>query len=254
MSIGGLGMAKYLFRMDDITPGMDWKSFWKYLDMFRSMKVKPLLGVVPNNRDQKLMLEKPHADFWKIMRQLQQEDIVDIAQHGYDHVYISESAGILGERSGFEKKSEFAGLPYQQQFRKISDGLGILLQNGLKTDIWMAPGHTFDEETLKVLHELGFKYVTDGIGLFPFKHMNLLFVPQQFWFPKKIPFGIGTVCIHSNNGSERLFESIRDFIRAERKNVISFYDATGATCNFMKDVVNRLFTEYHILMRKKAAM
>lgn len=247
-------MAKYIFRMDDITPEMDWRSFWKYIEMFQSLGVKPLLGVVPNNRDPKLMLDKPNPDFWKIIKGLQQENIADIAQHGYDHVYISESAGLMDERIGFEKKSEFAGLSYHLQFRKIKDGLNILHQKGLKTDIWMAPGHTFDEKTLLILYELGFKYITDGIGLFPFRHSNLLFIPQQFWYPKKIPFGIGTVCIHSNNGNDQLLESIREFIRTERKNVISFYDATNVNCSFMKEVMNRLFTEYHILARKKAAM
>jgi predicted deacetylase len=240
--------------MDDIAPEMNWNSFWKYIDMFRSIQVKPLLGVIPDNKDQKLMIDKPNRNFWSIMRKLQQDNIVDIAQHGYDHVYISESSGMMDERIGFEKKSEFAGLSYRVQYRKIKSGLNILLENGLKTDIWMAPGHTFDEKTLIILYELGFKYVTDGIGLFPFKKKNLLFVPQQFWFPTKIPFGIGTVCIHSNNENEQLFESIYSFIRAERKNVISFYEATNVTCTFMKEIMNRLFIEYHILARKKAAM
>jgi hypothetical protein len=200
------------------------------------------------------MLEKPNHDFWKIMRKLQRENIADIAQHGYDHVYISESSGLMDERIGFEKKSEFAGLSYRLQYRKIKNGLTILRDNGLNTDIWMAPGHTFDEKTLAVLYELGFKYITDGIGLFPFKRKNLLFIPQQFWSPSRIPCGIGTVCIHSNNANEQLFESVRAFIRAERKNVISFYEATDTSCTFMKEVMNRLFTEYHILARKKAAM
>lgn len=248
-------MARYIFRMDDITPEMDWTFFWKYIEMFQSLKVKPLLGIVPNNQDRKLMIEKPNSDFWNIMRRLQQENIADIAQHGYDHVYISESSGILDERIGFEKKSEFAGLSYRLQYRKIKQGLNILHENGLKTDIWMAPGHTLDEKTLVILYELGFKYITDGIGLFPFKRNNLLFIPQQFWFPQKIPFGVGTVCIHSNNGNTQLLESIRSFIRTEGKNVISFYEATeDANCTFMKEVMNRIFIEYHIFARKKAAM
>lgn len=247
-------MGKYIFRMDDIAPEMNWNSFWKYIDMFQAIQVKPLLGVIPDNKDQKLMIDKPNRNFWKIMRKLQQDNIADIAQHGYDHVYISESSGIMDERIGFEKKSEFAGLSYRVQYRKIKNGLNILRENGLKTDIWMAPGHTFDEKTLIILYELGFKYVTDGIGLFPFKKKNLLFIPQQFWSPTKIPFGIGTICIHSNNENDQLFESIYSFIRAERKNVISFYEATNVTCTFMKEIMNRLFTEYHILARKKAAM
>lgn len=247
-------MAKYIFRMDDIAPEMNWNLFWNYIEMFQSMDVKPLLGVIPDNKDQKLMLEKPNSDFWNILRKLQQGNIVDIAQHGYEHVYVSNSSGLMDERIGFEKKSEFAGLSYRAQFRKIKNGLTILRDNGLKTDIWMAPGHTFDEKTLLVLYELGFKYITDGIGLFPFKKKNMLFIPQQFWCPTKIPFGVGTVCIHSNNENAQLFQSIKDFIRAERKNVISFYEATDTTCTFMKEVMNKLFTEYHVLARKKAAM
>ena len=51
-----MNMAKYILRMDDIAPEMNWNLFWNYIEVFQSMDVL-LLRVIPDNKDQKLMLE-----------------------------------------------------------------------------------------------------------------------------------------------------------------------------------------------------
>ena len=42
---------KIAFRMDDITPDMDWKSFEAFEQLFERYGCYPLLGIVPDNLD-----------------------------------------------------------------------------------------------------------------------------------------------------------------------------------------------------------
>ena len=42
---------KIAVRLDDITPDMDWERFLKFKALLDRYQVKPLIGVVPQNRD-----------------------------------------------------------------------------------------------------------------------------------------------------------------------------------------------------------
>lgn len=197
--------------MDDITPDMNWKKFWLTVELLESHDIKPLLGIVPDNRDANLSIEPPREDFWEIMRQLQSDGLADFAQHGYQHVYESRDAGIY-TKYRYRPQSEFAGLPYDVQFQKIKKGKEILEREGINTDIWMAPSHTFDNNTLKALRALGFQSVTDGIALYPYIHQELLFVPQQTGVPRKFLCGVITVCLHTNSHSKLNLYTLSDFV------------------------------------------
>ena len=45
---------KITIRMDDITPGMDWKKFERFKAILDKHGGKPLVGVVPVNRAKRL--------------------------------------------------------------------------------------------------------------------------------------------------------------------------------------------------------
>jgi len=206
--------ARYIFRMDDITPTMDWNKFWSLLSLFMNHGVKPLLGIVPDNRDPKLNIRAPHPHFWDIMRHLQERDLVDFSQHGYQHTLEHRpGAALLGTRFGIKEMSEFAGEPYTSQLHKIRAGKKILEEQGIRTSYWMAPNHSFDRPTLRALRESGFTAITDGIALFPFMLEGLLCVPQQTWYPRWMPFGVQTICLHSNDITPSMVQSIRRFLR-----------------------------------------
>ncbi len=108
-----------LFRLDDITPDMDWNKFYRVKAIFDKYKVKPLVGVVPDNGDPGLRRGEYHKDFWEYIASLEQSGW-QVAQHGYRHVYETKHAGMLG----LKKASEFAGLPYEVQYEKIREGKG----------------------------------------------------------------------------------------------------------------------------------
>ena len=59
---------KIAFRMDDITPDMDWKSFEAFEQLFERYGCYPLLGIVPDNLDPKLSVDPAREAFWKNCR------------------------------------------------------------------------------------------------------------------------------------------------------------------------------------------
>ena len=45
---------KIAVRLDDITPDMDWQRFYAFKALLDKYQVKPLIGIVPDNRDENL--------------------------------------------------------------------------------------------------------------------------------------------------------------------------------------------------------
>lgn len=205
--------AKYLIRLDDICPTMNWGNFIKLRKIFEENNIKPIIGIIPGNKDEQLNIENENEDFWNILKELKNNNWI-VAQHGYQHLYVNGNGGILN----INKKSELSGLSYRAQLEKILMGKEILEKN-LETKIewWMAPAHSFDKNTCKVLKELNFKYITDGIALFPFEKFGLTWVPQQLWKPRKKLFGLWTICIHPNSVTNEFLNNLDKFIKENKE-------------------------------------
>ncbi len=242
--------TKYIFRMDDITPDMDWGKFYKFFDMFERNGIRPIIGVVPDNKDPHLSKQPKREDFWEIIKDLQQRKAVDVAQHGFEHKYVVKKTGVFRKIYGYWPQSEFVGLSYEEQYRKIKAGQDILKGHGIISDIWMAPSHSFDKTTMKVLKDLGFKRITDGIALFPYKSKGLLFIPQQLWKSDVMPFktGIATICLHTNELDDEYFYELEEFIKSGIE-VTSFNELKDYKTSFLKDSINVLYKAYFITRR-----
>ena len=76
---------KIAIRMDDISPAMDWDKFEAFRSLLEEYGIQPLIGVVPDNQDDNLILGREKEEFWKYVRQLQQSGWT-VALHGYRHV------------------------------------------------------------------------------------------------------------------------------------------------------------------------
>ncbi|MCR5798944.1 MAG: DUF2334 domain-containing protein [Lachnospiraceae bacterium] len=199
---------RLLFRLDDIAPGMVRTNLDRLKTIFDKYDIKPLLGVVPDNKDPGLVKdEKDEENFWKNIKKLEEEGW-PIAMHGSEHVYCTEDSGLL-RANPF---SEFAGLSFEAQKEKLVKGRNALEKHDIKPVYFMAPGHTFDENTLKALHETGFTYVTDGYTAEPYRREDLLFIPCTLG-EAQTPKGTDTVCIHLNNWKDEDFERLEDFLK-----------------------------------------
>lgn len=209
-------MRKCAFRLDDITPDMNWENFETVRKLFEKYRMYPLLGIVPDNQDAHLRADVYREDFWEQMLALKRMGW-SIAQHGYCHVYETEHAGLLG----INPFSEFAGLPYEIQYEKLKKGKEILRAHELETDIFMAPGHTYDDNTLKALARNGFHIVTDGYSTKPYRMKGLTFIPSRMSGPGRIQ-GIDTVCLHLNGMDRKQLEQLEEFIEQNRAVLCSY--------------------------------
>lgn len=223
----------FAIRLDDITPDMNWEKFNKAKAMFDQYGIKPLIGVVPDNQDETLTIESKSEEFWDRIRDLQTQGWT-IAQHGYQHCYETKKSGILG----INPFSEFAGLPFQNQLDKLQKGKEILQINGLHVKIFMAPGHTYDKNTLRALKKCNFEAVTDGYSLLPYEYMGLRFFPSRISRPTNTQ-GMDTLCLHTNFMCEEDFEELERYIRENRKEVVDFAEYMD-----LKDVRTRTFFIY----------
>ncbi len=209
--------AKYIVRFDDACPTMDKNRWQRVENICNKYGIKPIVAVIPNNNDPKQMKDTFDEKFWNKVRDWQDKGW-HIALHGYDHVYISKNSGLVP----FNNKSEFAGLSFEEQANKIKNGWKIFQDNKMKANIWVAPSHTFDENTLKALKEYtSIEIVSDGISLFPFKKYKFNWIPQQVWRFRKMPFGVWTGCFHPNEMSEKEFNDLEIFIEKNHQNFIN---------------------------------
>ncbi len=185
--------ARYIVRFDDICPTMNWSVWARVEAILDRHGVRPIVAVVPDNRDPKLTVQAPHRDFWPQVRRWQAKRWT-IALHGYQHVYETAQAGIVG----INDFSEFAGLDETAQRHKLNKALAIFEREGVRADAWVAPAHSFDNVTVRLLVEAGITVISDGLYFRPVRQLGALWVPQQLWRFRRMPAGLWTVCYHHN--------------------------------------------------------
>ena len=54
-----------LIRIDDIAENMNWPIMDKIEVLFEKYNIKPVMGVIPNNRDPELLKFPKEVNFWK---------------------------------------------------------------------------------------------------------------------------------------------------------------------------------------------
>lgn len=205
---------KIAVRLDDITPDMDWDRFLEFKNLLDKYRIKPLIGIVPDNRDQNLHKCEYRHDFWDFVKNLEREGW-SIALHGYNHIYTTHDSGLFP----LNDFSEFAGVAYEEQYSMIKKGKEILESHGISTDIFMAPAHTYDKNTLKALKELGLVRMTDGFGNKPYTWCGMTFYPISFLVSHSLKKkkGITTLVVHVNEIQnmdyyEQIFGGHNEFI------------------------------------------
>lgn len=213
--------SRILIRFDDFCQGMNWDNWNRVKKIIDFYEIKCLIGVVPDNMDEKLIIENARYDFWDYIKQLQQEGHT-IAMHGYRHLYDSYHKGIVTYR----KKSEFAGLPFDIQFERIKAGKQIMEKQGVSTTIFFAPGHSYDLKTLKALRKNGFYYMSDGKHERIIERKGVVCIPCKYSVaPSYDVEGLHTMVIHINNwDSQDYYEEFEHFCAEMCQSIISFED------------------------------
>lgn len=215
-------------RMDDITPDMDWAKFMRFKELCDRYQVKPLIGVVPDNRDDHLHIDAPESapvgDFWSYLKVLEDEGW-SIAQHGVTHIYTTRKMGCFP----LNRLSEFAGTGYEKQYEALKRGRDILSDHGIRTDIFMAPAHSFDRHTIKALKKLGFTKITDGFGGRPYVRWGMLFLPISYRQSSSLKKenGCTTFVVHANTMNDRDFERYEQLFDRYRDRLMPYSEYMG---------------------------
>ncbi len=215
---------KISIRMDDVTPDMDWAKFMRFKALCDLYQVQPLIGVVPDCQDAMLHIDEPEissAAFWDYLKTLKDEGWT-IAQHGVTHVYHTKKMGCFP----LNRLSEFAGRSYKQQYESLKEGRKILSAHGIDTDLFMAPAHSFDKNTIKALKKLGFHRMTDGFGDRPYIRWGMVFYPisyrQGSVLKKMDKQGYTTFVVHANTMEDRDFERYEQLFADCRDRLVSY--------------------------------
>jgi len=127
----------------------------------------------------------------------------------------------------------------EAQIQKLTLGLEIFKKQNISVEVFFAPNHTFDQNTVKACKKLGFKSIIDGYGLRPYYKDEILFIPQLFYKLYTLPFGIQTIQLHINYFSNDDYLNFEKFVIKNHKKIISYEEACKTAKNRISDKVLR---------------
>jgi predicted deacetylase len=212
--------ASYLVRLDDACPTMR-RETWDALEhLFDDAGVRPIVGIIPENRDEKMLCSPDDGRFWERVRGWQHKRWA-LALHGAHHACSSppkDARPLLLLHS----KSEFAGLGPDAQRALLRRAWRVFEAEGVRPALFMAPCHSFDEETLRALRdETPIRLITDGLATTPFEDLGFVWIPQQLWRLRSLPAGLWTVCLHPNTMTVADVHALGNDLKAFRDRVTS---------------------------------
>jgi predicted deacetylase len=220
-----------LIRIDDIAENMNWDLMEKSELLFEKYGIKPVLGVIPENKDTTLLSYPKKNDFWEKVR-IWKNKGWEIAMHGYTHVYDKETK--RNDYFNHGGNSEFCGHSLETQELRIKKGLKKFDSEKIKIRAFFAPNHTYDQNTFVALKNNGINEIIDGYGLMPYSENNIKFIPQLFYKVFALPFGIQSTQIHLNYWEQKDFDNFEKFIINNSNKIITYDEA-------LKKVNNNFF-------------
>lgn len=234
----------YLIRLDDASDHMHIENWTRMERMLDKNGIQPLVGVIPVNRDPMLLQFPEDSLFWEKAKHWQERGW-RIALHGYEHVYSTNCGGI----NPVHDKSEFAGHTLEEQRRKIGEGFRVLRDKGLKPDVFFAPSHTFDENTLEAPRlETDVRMISDTVANDTYHRNGFTFIPQQAGRVRELPFKLTTICLHPNFTTEREFAEMEAFFKAHQG---EFLDPNAIVPTTRKrGVLDRAYEMAYFMKRK----
>lgn len=211
----------YLIRLDDASEYMNTEKWLKMENLLNKYDIKPIFGIIPLNHDESMLSQyKFNEEFWDFAQKWILNGWTP-ALHGFEHKYVTDCGGI----NPVHKRSEFAGLKYEVQAEKIKNGYKILAEHNIKPEIFFAPSHTFDENTLMALEdETPIRVISDTVANDVYKHGSFYFIPQQSGAVRKLPFKTVTFCYHPNIMNETGFLRLEEFFKKYKNYFTNYSD------------------------------
>ena len=237
-----------LIRIDDIAENMNWDFMQKSELLFEKYRIKPVLGVIPNNKDNSLLSYPKKNNFWEKVRSWHDKGW-EITMHGSTHVYDMDSKN--NDYFGYGGMSEFCGHPLEVQTTKMKEGLKKFNEEKIKIRSFFAPNHTYDENTFIALKKCGINEVIDGYGLMPYIQYDIKFIPQLFYKFFIVPIGIQTTQIHLNYWDQKDFDDFEKFIIKNCDKIITYDQAIEKVNNNLFYKTINFFIKNTLKLKRK---
>lgn len=148
-----------IFRYDDYSSLSPTEMEIKIINAFKNYNIPLTLGVIPylckdNSEPLPLALSKA-----EILKNAIDSGILETALHGYCHQSVSKTSD--------GTYSEFSGLDYKAQIKKITEGKNLLEEIlKIKINTFIPPWNSYDLNTIEALEAAGFKYISaDSKGI-----------------------------------------------------------------------------------------
>jgi len=235
----------YLIRLDDACPTMNAVKWHRMEDILNQYGILPMVGIVPANEDPKLSIDAADANFWDKARAWQSKGWT-IALHGYNHVYHQCHGGL----NPLWNRSEFVGLSYAEQLEKLKRGKGILESHGLMVKNFFAPSHTFDQNTVDALSEIGIDRISDTVAFAPYIIGDTIFIPQIGGKCRKMCLpGVYTFCFHPNTMNENAFDNLELFL-SQHQTLFTNFDALNIDSAGSLSFADHMLRSFYFIIRK----
>ena len=227
----------YYIRLDDACERRNVKNWDRMEKLLDRHKIAPLVGIIPRCGDPEMAAYPADESFWEKTVPCWAGKGWVLGLHGFDHVYITKEGGL----NPVQKRSEFAGVPLEEQKRKIAGGVKLFREKGYEPTVFFAPSHTFDKNTLAALRECSeIRIVSDTIADRPYTRDGFTFIPQQSGVVRRLPFNTVTFCYHPNMMRDADFERLDAFLTENR----ALFD------NFEAVQTDRKISLYDLALRK----
>ncbi len=238
--------VNFLVRLDDACSTMDHEKWNRLESIFDKYGIKPMVGIIPDNKDPELTLGTEDSNFFDKAINWQIKGWA-IALHGFEHKYVTKSGGM----NPVLCRSEFSGLPLKDQEYKIEKGFSILKNKNLNVNYFFAPSHSFDENTLLALYnKTDIRIISDTIGMIPYRLKDFSFIPLQFGkFRNIIVPGFWTFCLHPNMMNDIDILNAEIFIKKHHEKFISFDDIDPNSLK-VKSNFDKLLSFVYFLRRR----
>jgi len=139
---------KLVFRYDDFTLTTDSLNEG-VVNIFQKHHIHLVLGVIPCDKNEKLVLEQNYPFLQQLKNGVKNHSI-EIALHGLNHQKIGNG--------------EFGNIDKKEQYRRMNKGK-LLLDSifAIKVLTFIPPWNAYDENTLMVMQQLGFKVISSAL-------------------------------------------------------------------------------------------
>lgn len=232
----------YLLRLDDACEKRDLKKWDKIEALLDKYSIKPIIGIIPKCEDKDMEQYPVDEKFW-LRASCWQEKGWHIALHGYEHVFCSREKGL----NPVNDYSEFAGVSLDEQRKKIAAGVKIMKEHGISPEIFFAPAHTYDSNTLLALKEESeIRIISDTVAYDSYFFDGFTFIPQQSGKVRDIPLKMVTFCYHPNLMKEKDFIVLEDFIKRNHKR---FFESNIVESTRKLNLIDRLLKYLYFVRR-----